>query len=422
MKEIRLAATADVSNLFITGALLGGDVTGGNLRFEVDREGHDDHRAGRLRGRRLPARLAGELRPQGPLRSQHRRQRPVAPARGDCAGSSRRSSPRWRTGWRGRWPARRRSPSRASETSSSTPTSMQPTRPCASRPSAGRRTAPGAASSSLPGGLAGERLVEISRASISAPGPGGAGLGRVRPPTASLKRVIVDRLISGKTDASAIVTADAGDRAGTSPSAATASICIRSCSSRRMAAPTTEARRRRADGARQLHPVRRPRSAVAGAAGTHPGGQRHGRAQPRGLRTGAGRGRSSARPPHQPSRSAPAAPGGAELADPRRGRRRGAAGARHLSRHQRRQADGERQVRRQRRGSRRPGRHAEDQGLPPGPRADHRADPQRHGAHRHPRRPARRGHQLHRAGRALRASRRRPLPQRGADARQRHRA
>ncbi|HSO41903.1 MAG TPA: DUF3971 domain-containing protein, partial [Rhodospirillales bacterium] len=39
LDEIKLAAGADVSNLFITGAFLGGDVTGGTLRLDVDEKG-----------------------------------------------------------------------------------------------------------------------------------------------------------------------------------------------------------------------------------------------------------------------------------------------------------------------------------------------------------------------------------------------
>jgi hypothetical protein len=208
LEQIKLAAGADVTNLFVAGALLGGDVTGGSLRLDVTEQGMNISGPAAFEGidcrlawrenfaprapfvrsidvtfaalqlealRRLNLDVVDMFEPwiDGPLAGAasvtFKTQRDIAfDADIDATDASLRFPP---IGW------------------------------------SKERDRRGFVFVS--GRFAGDRLTEIGRASISAPGLealGSMGLAG----DGSVQRVIVDRLISGRTDASAIVTAMPG--------------------------------------------------------------------------------------------------------------------------------------------------------------------------------------------------------------------
>ncbi len=203
--EIKLQAGADVSNLFIRGAFLGGDVTGGTLRLDVDEKGMTINGPAAFEG--IDCRLAWRenFAPGAPfVRSIEvtfaslrlpalRRLKPETIATmetwvdGPLAGSA--------------------SVIFKSERDIAFDADVDATDAALKFPPIGWSKDPDRRGFIFVAGrLSGERLAEISRASISAPGL--EALGSVNlAPDGSLQRVIVDRLLSGRTDASAIVTA-----------------------------------------------------------------------------------------------------------------------------------------------------------------------------------------------------------------------
>ncbi|MDZ3837245.1 MAG: AsmA-like C-terminal region-containing protein [Rhodospirillales bacterium] len=208
--QIKLAVGADVTNLFIAGAFLGGDVTGGSLRLDVSEKGMDIVGPAAFEG--VDCRLAWRenFAPRAPfvrsidvsfpsLRLQAlRRLKPDIIAMletwvdGPLAGAA--------------------SVTFKNERDIDFDADIDVTDASLRFPPIGwskERNRRGFIF--LAGRFAGDRLAEISRASISAPNLealGSVGLAG----DGSLRRVIIDRLISGRTDASAIVTTapDAG--------------------------------------------------------------------------------------------------------------------------------------------------------------------------------------------------------------------
>lgn len=208
IKDISLRATADVADLFIPNALLGGNVTGGNLRLDIDEKGMDVFGPAAFENigvrvawhenfngaepyvrqidlavpsmrienlRRIEPELVATLRPwvDGPLSGQatvtfKTNEDIVFDADVDASRAALAFPP---LGW-----------------------SKAP----------GKRTFVFAQ-----GRFADGRLAEVGRASISAPALEAAG-SLALTAKGSVERIIVDRLISGNTDASAVLTAMPG--------------------------------------------------------------------------------------------------------------------------------------------------------------------------------------------------------------------
>lgn len=205
LDEVKLAAGADVSNLFIRGAFLGGDVTGGTLRLDVDEKGMTITGPAAFEG--IDCRLAWRenfAKTAAFVRSIEvtfpslrlpalRRLKPEIIATME--------------GWVDGPLAGAASVTFKSERDIEFDTDLDATDAALTFPPIGWSKAPGRRGFIFVAGrLSGERLVEVGRASISAPDL--EALGSVNMAAdGALERVIVDRLISGRTDASAIVTA-----------------------------------------------------------------------------------------------------------------------------------------------------------------------------------------------------------------------
>ncbi len=204
IKDMTLAATADVSDLYITGALLGGDVTSGNLHISLDDKAMDI--VGQAAFENVPGRVAWHENFAGKPRFV--RQIDVAfPAL--RAATLRKIKPeviaiveQWVKGPVG---AKARVTFR-SERDIVFDADVDGTNTAMVFPSLGWTKARGQrAFAHVRGRLAGDHLVEIAPASLSAAGleaAGSAKFGR----DGGLERAIVDHLKSGKTDSSAILT------------------------------------------------------------------------------------------------------------------------------------------------------------------------------------------------------------------------
>lgn len=210
LDQIRLAAGADVTNLFIAGAFLGGDVTGGSLRLEVTETGMTINGPAAFEG--IDCRLAWRenFSPKAPFVRSIDVTFPSA--RLEALRRLNLETIAMFEPWVDGPLAGAASLTFRSERDIGFEADIDATDASLRFPPIGwskERDRRGFIFVS--GRFAGERLAEISRASISAPDLEALGSASLES-DGSLRRVIVDRLISGKTDASAIVTAmpDAG--------------------------------------------------------------------------------------------------------------------------------------------------------------------------------------------------------------------
>ncbi len=208
MKDVALRARADVSNLFIPDALLGGNVTGGNLHLDIDEKGMDVF--GPASFENIGARIAWHENFAG-SESYLRRIDVAIPSMSIAA--LRRIEPGVVTTlapWVDGPLAGQATVTFRNERDIDFDADVDASRAALKFPLLGWSKERGKRTFMFAKGrFVGEHLAEISRASISAPALEAAG-SLTLTGKGALERVIVDRLISGNTDASAILTAMPG--------------------------------------------------------------------------------------------------------------------------------------------------------------------------------------------------------------------
>lgn len=205
LDQIKIAAGADVTNLFIAGAFLGGDVTGGSLSLAVDEQGMTINGPAAFEG--IDCRLAWRENFSAKAAFVRSIDITLPSLRLEALRRLKLDTIAMFEPWVDGPLAGAASVTFRSERDMAFEVDIDATDASLRFPPIGwskERDRRGFIFVS--GRFAGERLAEISRASISAPDLEALGSAIVAS-DGSLQRVIVDRLISGKTDASAILTA-----------------------------------------------------------------------------------------------------------------------------------------------------------------------------------------------------------------------